>query len=184
LPAAFRSLDSLSMMRSQNQAYLTLLDGRPCLLPSAPVADSRDQIWGELLLITLLDSRFLSKLSYDTLPSGGVLPPLEGADRRVIASSAPARLVVGASLDDLHRDYVVTGEPCFDYGGSDLRPQLTTFLPRTNVAALNGGVLVLGRQQRIIMAVIFITTSPWLSSYCRSESITYCGVSRRSLSAH
>jgi len=158
LPAAFLDLDSLLVMRSRNQAYLSLLDGRPYLLASAPIVDSQGRNWGDVILVALLDDRFLTKVSYGTLPGGALLALLEGSDKRVIASSAPIRLPAGAALEELHDDYVVTRQPFFDYGDSDLRLQLATFLPKTDVAALNESVLVLERQQRIVIAVIFIAT--------------------------
>jgi hypothetical protein len=144
--------DNLLAMRSQNQGYLTLLDGNPYLLASTAVADTQGEFQGMLTLITLLDNQFLTKLNYGTVQNGAVLVLLEGTKKLVVASSAPTRVPAGLLLNNLLDDYLITGEPFFDYGASDLRLQLTTLMPKTRMAELNDSVLSLARKAHIAAA--------------------------------
>lgn len=119
-------MDSLLVLRSQNQGYLTLLDGDPYLLTSTAVADTQGEIQGMLTLITLVDNQFLTKLNYSAAQNSSVLVLLEGAKKLIVASSAPTRIPAGLLLESLLDDYLITSDPFFDYGASDLRQQLTT----------------------------------------------------------
>ena len=150
--------DRLLATLSQDQAYLTRLEGYPYLLASSPVEDSLGQLWGELVLISHLDDQFLKKLDFSASRRGAILALLEGGEGRVLASNNTAQLPVGMELQNLEHDYLVTGKPFFDYGASDLRLRLATFLPKVQVAALNERVLMLERRHNIAAAIIFITT--------------------------
>lgn len=155
LPAGF-FIDRLLVMRSQNQGYLTLLNGKPYLLASAAISDAQGEIQGMLTLITLLDNQFLTKLNYATIQNGAILALLEGTNKTVVASSAPTRVSAGLLLNSLLDDYLTTGEEFFDYGASDLRLQFTTLLPKTRLVELNESVLSLARNEHIIAAAVFV----------------------------
>jgi PAS domain S-box-containing protein len=157
LPDTFFT-DNLLMMRSQNHARLTVQDGTPYLLTSAPVADTQGQIQGFLTIVTVLDNQFLTKLHYGTVRSGAILALLEGTEKlRVVASSDPSHVQPGIMLDDMFEDYLITKEPFFDDGASDLRLQLTTLMPKTSLAELNESVLTLGRKEHVVAAVVFVS---------------------------
>jgi hypothetical protein len=144
--------DSMLVMRSENQGYLTLLNGTPYLITSTAVTDIQSEKQGILTLITLLDSQFLTKLNYGTVQNSAILVLLEGTKKLVVASSAPTRVPTGLLLNSLFDDYLVTGKPFFDYGASDLRLQLTTLMPKTRMAELNDSVLSLARKAHIAAA--------------------------------
>jgi PAS domain S-box-containing protein len=155
LPAGF-FIDRLLVVRSQNQGYLTLLNGKPYLLASAAISDAQGEIQGMLTLITLLDNQFLTKLNYATIQNGAILALLVGTNKTVVASSAPTRVSAGLLLNSLLDDYLTTGEEFFDYGASDLRLQLTTLMPKTRLVEINESVLALARKEHIIAAAVFV----------------------------
>lgn len=157
LPTAVYS-DALLRSLSQNQAYLTRLDGQPCLLTSAPVADSQGRSWGQLTLIARLDDRFLTTLRYSPSETRPIMGLLDATKGHVLASNNPAWLAADTMLENLHPDYLVNSTPFFDYGASEMRLQLATFLPKDKVASINNAVVTLERRQHVVTAVTFIAT--------------------------
>ena len=155
VPTAVYS-DALLTSLSQNQAYLTRLDGHPCLLASAQVADSQGRSWGQLTMIARLDDRFLTTFRYSPFESRPIMGLLDATKGRVLASNNPAWLAADTTLENLHPDYLVNSTPFFDYGASEVRLQLATFLPKDKASTISDAVVELERRQHVITAVAFI----------------------------
>ncbi len=156
IPASLLNMNGLLVARSQNQPYLTSVEGHPYLLASTSVTDAQGLTLGTLVLITALNDRFLTKLSFGTLFGGTILGLLEGEEQHVKASGEPERLPANALAENLRQDYVVSGKLFFDYGDSDLRLQLATFVPKAYTQAILDHLLTWDRRQQLIVSAAFI----------------------------
>lgn len=157
VPTAVYS-DRLLTSLSQNQAYLTRLDGHPCLLASAPVANAQGRLWGQLTVIARLDDQFLITLRYSPSETRPIMGLLDATEGNVLASNNPAWLSADTMLENLYPDYLVDRTPFFDYGASEMRIQLATFLPKDTAASINDAILTLERRHHLVTAVMFIAT--------------------------
>ena len=156
LPHALRWVSPLLLRQTQDQVFITELDGRPHILASAEIIGNKSQSLGFLMMAAPLDDTFLLQ-SQNALPTRGVVYGLLGGDeQQLIASSAPHLLRSGLMLDSIRDNYMVTGQAFFDYGASDLKLQFVTLIAKSQVEAINQRVLSLERRQRAIAAVAFI----------------------------
>jgi PAS domain S-box-containing protein len=150
--------NTLATRRSEGQIYLVALGGQPHLIASSAINNTDAHKLGYLTLISRIDNKFVSKLSYATDAPNVILALFEGDGQHLIASSQPQRLAPDVGLDELRRDYLVTGKPFFDYGSSELRLRLATLIPLDRMAALNERILDSAQQQHLIAAVAFTLT--------------------------
>lgn len=156
LPAELLRPSVLLMKLSDNQNYMTSVEGRPFLIAAESVKDSAGRPVAILMIASPLDNEFLqaSQGAY----SGRLIALMSGEDTRIIASTHPDQIPVGAKLSALEKGYLIVGKSFFDYGSSDLFIGFASFVPLAEVKALTGSFTAKGRQTLSIVAFVFVIT--------------------------
>ena len=155
LPVNSALQEILATGRSLGQACLVSMLGHSHMVTSAPIEDSRGRKLGILTLISRLDDEFVSKLNYAANNPNVILALFEGSGQRLLASNQPQLLSPGVRLENLQKDYLISGQSFFDYGSSELRLQLATLVPLNQVAELNENILDVAHNQHLVAAVAY-----------------------------
>lgn len=147
--------DNMLLLLSQNQSFITSINGKPCLLASEPITDNRNRKVGLLMLASPLDANFLVA---SQAPSTGneIIALLAGDSDNIVVSSHPETVRPGSSLASLEDRFLVTGLGFFDYGASDITIKFASLLSTDEVNQLTDAVMKTAHQTRAITAVGFI----------------------------
>jgi len=144
----------------RNKAYLTRLNGRLYALVSAKIEDASYYLMGSLVLLIPVDGQFLNASQQRASSSQTEVAIMDADTQLILSSSETGYFLQGDSIDNLHRDYVVTEQSFYEYGESTLNLLFTTLIPRDVVAAARNSTLAVERRHRLtgaaIIASIFV----------------------------
>ncbi len=175
-PADLLSPTALTLAMSQNQSYMTSLQGKPLLLTAELVRDPRGAVRAILMLGSVLDDEFL--IAAQGPEATSIVALAEGDVPRVIASNKPDLVPSGVSLDSLKKEYLITDKSFFDWGGSDLIVQSVSLISKSEIEQLNAPILAQERLQRAVVALSLILAFAiiifWITRHIRglSQDIT------------
>lgn len=151
LPPSARLLAS-----SADQSAMVTIEGRPYVLTSRTIEGPGGRPLATLMIASELNEDFL------TATQGGaseerLVAVMAGDSPRIVASTRPDILPPGARLEELQKDFLVTGKSFFDSGASELVMQFASFVPRSQFRDLHGAIISAEKKQRIAMAALLIT---------------------------
>jgi len=159
LPDMLLHPSSLLLTKSHDQAYINNTDNTPLVL-AAETVDNGDSRRVTLLVASPVDDQFLLA-SQATLPHQ--LVGLVDPDRNILlTSNNPELLPPGTSLDDLRRDFVVTGREYHDYGGAEMVVQLSSFVSTRDVREMADSFLANVSRENTMAAAVYIAVFAWI----------------------
>lgn len=145
--------DQLLIQLSENQSYLTMLEGKPYLFTTEQVMAYGKKM-GNLIMASPIDSEFMMESQILSI-SKYTVALLAEDEQTILVSSDPDMVPEGIKVSDLSNMYQTIGEGFFDYGSSDLVIKCVSFIPLQEVKDLTEAVLAKERQLRSIAIAIY-----------------------------
>ncbi|MEN8263011.1 MAG: hypothetical protein ABFR82_06070 [Nitrospirota bacterium] len=93
-----------------------------------------------------------------------------GKNPKILISSNEAKLRTGTYLDALKDRFLITGQHVYDYGSAEYIVKLVSFISMKEVDALTKTVISIGRQQRNIIAPVFILSFAFLNDVSHPQN--------------
>ncbi len=141
---------------SLGQSYMTNVDEVPFLLASESIKGSDGSTVAVLTISARLNNDFLIS-SQGLSENERIVGLVAGTENpRVIACNRPDLIPEGTFLDSLRGAYVTTGKSFFDWGGSEVTLQFTSFISKSEFDKLRRSILGTERLQRAIVSITFI----------------------------
>jgi diguanylate cyclase (GGDEF)-like protein len=156
LPDALLQPRKMLLTLSNNQGFLTNIDGKPYLLASAKIYDDNEKMQATLMLAAPLDEEFLIASQGSALAENNVIALLTENQPAILVSSNSILIPPGTQIDELKARYLTIGQGFFDYGATDIIIELVSFVSTEEVRLLTHEVLSEGRAMRGLTAVAFI----------------------------
>ncbi|MDH5189997.1 MAG: GGDEF domain-containing protein [Gammaproteobacteria bacterium] len=148
---------------SNDQTYLTLIDGIPFLVASKTISienKSGDNFY--LILVTPIDSSFLI-YTQGGAERGNIIALLDGQDQHVLTSSKPEIISTGMSANNIREAYLVTDTAFFDYGAADLLIRFVSMTPTDDLKALENTFILRGIVAAIAFIIPFLLIMYWIT---------------------
>jgi diguanylate cyclase (GGDEF)-like protein len=155
-PAALMKPDGMLLRLSNNQGFLTTIEGKPYLLASAKVDDDNGKVRATLLVAAPLDEQFLIASQRSSLSGNSVIALLTEGQPAILVSSNSLLVPPGTRIDELKDRYLTIGQGFFDYGATDIVIELVSFVSTEEVRQLTHEVLSEDRMMRGLTAFAFI----------------------------
>lgn len=150
LPEALLDPSDYLIMKSSGQHFMTRLDDQPYLVTSENYLGPDGKVKAILMLASPIDDAFLVS-ALGATPSGHIVALLSsGESPYVLVSSDLTMIPAGTQLEDLKKEYVVTGHEYFDYGASEQVIRFFSFTPKKNTGTLVSSIIASERRLRII----------------------------------
>lgn len=156
MPAALLDPGSMLLTLSNNQGFLTRLEGDPYLVASAEIKDDNGSVRGILMLASPLDEQFLIASQGPALSDNNVIALLTDGQPVIMSSSDPLQIPPGTKVKTLKDRYLTVGQGFFDYGATDIIIELVSFVSTEEVRHLTHEVLSEDRTMRGLTAIAFI----------------------------
>lgn len=156
LPPFLLQPASLLIDKSNEQSYMTTIDGSPYLIASASYLNSRGKHAATLMLATPIDDEFLNDAISVSTQTDIVALITPGEKPRVLTSSNQMAVPSGSPLEALQRKYLVTGKEFFDYGSSDLVIKFVSLMSLTKADELIKSLITRERGERAVSAFALI----------------------------
>lgn len=134
------------------QNILTRIGGTTYLIAGESLFDEGGILLSSLILVTMIDNEFVAS----SQEKEHIVAVIDGAERRIVASNRPQILSAGMKTESLRENYLYWGKSLYNYGTSDLKLELVTFIPKKPHEQLSGLVLMQERRNRIITALMLI----------------------------
>ncbi|MDH5485652.1 MAG: ATP-binding protein, partial [Gammaproteobacteria bacterium] len=80
------------------------------------------------------------------------------ASNKVLFSSDTKKIPPNSDINELKKDYLLTGKSFFDYGASDLRLQFASFISKSDATKITDHILSINNYQRMILVIIMLLT--------------------------
>lgn len=159
LPKALLHPTDILRQLTHHQSFMTSIDGKPFLVTSESLRDSRGKVLTTLMLASPLDDEFL--IASQGPYHGRIFALLTfalvtGEKPRILVSTEAKQLPSGTLLGDIEDRFLITGKSLFDYGASDLLLGFASFISKEKVESLAHAVISRDRQQRAITVFILI----------------------------
>jgi PAS domain S-box-containing protein len=159
LPSSLLSPTPLLIKKSHNQNFMTSIDNIPYIISAKSLFDSQGKLRATLLLASPIDDEFLNA-SLGISRKGHLVALLTSEkEPRILVSSNLEEIAIGFPLNSLLKRYLITGKEFFDYGASELQIKFVSFISLAEVDLLTASVISRARQERAVLAVVFILTS-------------------------
>jgi diguanylate cyclase (GGDEF)-like protein len=155
-PAVLLDPGSMLLTLSNNQGFLTNIEGKPYLLASANVDDDNGNTQAILMLASPLDEQFLIASQGPALSDNNVIALLTDGQPVIMVSSDPLLMPPGTKVEALKDRYLNVGQGFFDYGATDIMIELVSFVSTSEVRQLTQEVLSEDRTLRGLTAIAFI----------------------------
>ena len=186
IPQTLLKLSVLHQKRAVNQAYLTTIEGAPYILSAYTVADEMtEEPIATLLLASRMDGEFLREAVKTFSPQEDMVVALIESGGNIWVSSNPELLPAGAKVSDYEKDFLLLGTSYFDYGESELKAGLASFIPTQRAYHLAHEILGQVHYQRIMFALAllgtFIALMFWITHRIRGLTKQIVEFSRDSL---
>jgi PAS domain S-box-containing protein len=155
-PPSLLRPDTLTLIKSHKQSFITSLDNSLYLIASESYLDTKGKLLATLMLASPINEELL-------ISSVGVLTPghlvaLVTSEKEplILTSTNLVELPEGMPLHILKDRYLITGQHTYDYGSAEYTIRLVSFISMSEVDKLTESVISTGRQQRNIIAPVFI----------------------------
>lgn len=155
-PTALRHPEPMLLNLSYGQGFLTRLNGKPFLLASEKITDTKGNIQATLLLASPLDEEFLISSQASALADSNVIALLSEDQPTILVSSNSTLIPAGTKIETLKNDYLIIGQGFFDYGATDIIIELVSFISTAEASQLTRDVLSEERPIRGLTALIYI----------------------------
>ncbi|MEN8136477.1 MAG: ATP-binding protein [Thermodesulfobacteriota bacterium] len=169
LPKIFLKPSMLLLEKSKGQAYIYNSEQGPYVLSGQDVTEA-GVIKATLLLISPIDDEFLMATQKD-MPHR-LIGLVDVGKNTLIASNNEMVLPAAVNLDELGKNFVVTGKEYHDYGGAELAVRLSSFVSNREIGELSKTFLANERKGRIISAAVylsvFILITLWITRRIRT----------------
>jgi PAS domain S-box-containing protein len=188
LPPPLLQPTQLLLSKSRNQSYITDINGILYLLASDDYTDSQGRLLATLMIISPIDDEFLIASSSTSTPGHLIALATSEKEPRILTSSNLAKLQEGTPLNILQDRYLITGQQTYDYGAAEYIIKLVSFMSMSEIDRLTKSVIATGRQQRNIIAPVFILTFTlimlWVTQRINRLKKRMSDFSQQSLGAH
>ncbi|MBI4654220.1 MAG: EAL domain-containing protein [Nitrospirae bacterium] len=161
LPPSLLRLTPLMLQRSLGRSFLTEIEGSPYLIAAESYLNSHGKSQAILILSSPIDDEFLiDSLGSSHTPGHVVALVTSRENPQILISSNLMEVPVGTAVEELKKNYVVTGEEFFDYGGvSDIYIRFFSFMSNQEIKSMMESVISTQYRQQNISASIFILTA-------------------------
>lgn len=129
--------------------FLTKLDGKPYLVVSDLVEDGGYYVMGSLVLLVPLNGAFLAASQQRVPDSDALVALFDTENQLILASTDESKVSVGAPIESLRTDFVITAQSFFAYDSSEFNLLFATLVPRAGVVAAGERILRHERWQRL-----------------------------------
>jgi len=157
LPVELAGTNEFYLTESSERAFLTTLGGHPYLLVSEMMEDAAGTVMGALMLVAPIDTEFLKASQQGITGTDVVVGVLDADEQRFLASSASDLVAEGELVEKVREAYLVTSQAFYEYEGAAVNLQFATLVPRSSVEAIQERVVDVGRRQRLVSAITFIS---------------------------
>ncbi|HHL33930.1 MAG TPA: PAS domain-containing protein, partial [Desulfobulbaceae bacterium] len=165
LPPGLQTIDATTLRASQNENFMTMVDGRPYILSSVTIGNRTGT--ASLLLASEVNDTLLASMHPAYRTGDQILALVTGYTPAVLASSDILRIPPGATVAKLTKDYLYFGAKVFNYEYADLLVTYAQFLPRNEINTLAAPVIRRQRIQLILVAalftLLFVSIMLWIS---------------------
>lgn len=157
-PKPLLELDPLSFLYSRWHSIITPFDGTLYLLASGSLLDFEGRQLATLILASPIDEEFLVA-SLDISTGEHIVALLTSEEEpKVLTSSNVKEIPPGTSLKTLQAKHLLRGQGFYDYGVAREMIKFVSFVSRAKAESLTNSIISKGRQERAIMAPIYILT--------------------------
>ncbi len=156
VPELLLKPSQLLLLKSYGQSYMTRIEGVPYLVVSDRYLDVEGQVRAMLVFASPIDDVFLlSSIGY--LKPGHLVALLTpGEYPEVLVSSDLTLMPAGIPLEELQKQYMVTGNEFFDYGASEQVIKFVSFISLEEMRALTRSITISERRMRILGLPVLI----------------------------
>ena len=158
LPDILLNPDRMLLSLSQDQGFLTSIDGKPFLIATEGIENTNGKPKASLILASPLDEQFLIASQGSSLSDVNIVALLAEQEPVILVSSNPALVPEGAQVSDLKDQYLTIGQGFFDYGATDIIIELVSFVSTDEIRLLTQKVIAEERTVRALTAVAFIAS--------------------------
>ncbi len=139
---------------SNGQSFVTWFDGKPYVVTSENIYDEKRNLLATLLFSSPIDNEFLIR-SQGVLDDNIVV--ILGEDKEtIIASSNPAVIKAGISIESMKTSHMSVMDKLFDYGMSSFPINFVSLKSTDEVKSLTKSVIKMGRQEGVIVTAVFV----------------------------
>jgi PAS domain S-box-containing protein len=157
-PEPLLNLDTFSLLYSKWQSVLTPINETIYLISSSPVVDSEGNEFATFMLATPIDEEFLRE-SLNISADEHIVALMTSEDEpRVLISSNTKEVQPGTLLKTLEAEHFLIGQGFYDYGGAKEIFKFASFVSRSRFEGLIDSMVSRGRQERAIIAPVYILT--------------------------
>ncbi len=150
LPHALLHPSRELLLKSIRENFMTSMEGKPYLIASERYVDSGGEVLAILMFASPIEDVFLAFTSASSMHDHIVALLTPGENPRIMLSSNPDEIPVGASLETLQKQYLVTGKEFFDYRGSEQVIKFVSLISMKDINALIKSIVWSERQMRIM----------------------------------
>ncbi len=156
IPASLLAPARLLIEKSQNQSFMTNIEGTPFLVTSVSYSGSKGGGEAVLMLASPIDDEFLN-YSLGPHRSGRIIALLDQEeDPSIVMSNNIDELPPGSLLSAIKDRYITTGRGFFDYGSSEESIKLASFIATSDAELKINSIVLKERKERATMAFILI----------------------------
>ncbi len=154
-PALLHASADLLRGASREDGAIAVLDGTPFLVTARPVTDPSGRVLATLVL-ALPVGAVLNRVAQEDSPGRGLLAFLSVDGTQVQASSRPGVLASGTARNTLRGRFLVAGAVPGAGAHTDPAARLIRVARAGVPGALIGRILMQARDQRLLMALVFV----------------------------
>lgn len=148
IPVSLGQVDRDVIVPALGQSRIVSLGDAVFIASAAETGDNG----ATLVLLSRLDSRFLSFNHQSGFQTGHVIAVGDRGQRAIVASSNTGLVVPGTAIPELSRDWLVVGVGSLDLGGAGVEAYFLTLVSRKMAADRVRPILEQERSQRIVLA--------------------------------
>ena len=165
LPPSLQTIDAATLRASQNENFMTLVDGHPYILSSVAIKNSMGTAY--LLLASEINDTLLASMHPPYQTGNQILALVTGYTPTILVSSDTTLVPPGKTVDELTGDYMYLGAKIFNSEYADLLVTYAHLLPKEELKILAAPVLQRERMQLILVAALFtlffVSIMLWIS---------------------
>jgi diguanylate cyclase (GGDEF)-like protein len=158
LPDKLLNPDGMLLSLSQDQGFLTSIDGKPFLIATEEIENTDGGSKASLMLAAPLDEQFLIASQGSVLSDANIIALLAEQEPVILVSSNSSLVPEGAQVGDLKDKYLTIGQGFFDYGATDIIIELVSFVSTNEIKSLTKEVIAEERTVRALTAIAFIAS--------------------------
>jgi PAS domain S-box-containing protein len=156
---------------STQETLLSGISGNLYLITSETLYGSQGRSLATLMLATPVDNEFLAH----SQGKDHIMAYVAGKSPQILASNRIDLLPAGTLLESLQGGYVYSGKDLSEYGISDRRVKMVTFIPKKPYELLSKSILIKERGNRIVTVLLLILSFSFIMFWItkRIQSLTW-----------